>query len=780
VYVVGTAIATLTPTTTNSPTSFTVTPALPAGLTISAATGTISGTPTAAAAQANYTVTASNGGSSGNTTVAIRVNDIAPEIDYARSAYNFTMGSAANVSPTSAGGVVVTWSVSPALPAGLALSPTTGAISGTPTALAATTNYVITATNTGGTDTFSLDITVSDGVLLNLGNRNANGGVAMLGNRILISDNVGEVDGDWTLWDAENATVIKQYHARYCVWVCGPHQAMAGNTMVSRGESEFVVRSSVDGSLISTIPSSTNDISWWRLSADGNYIAAGDETNLRIWSSAGATLVAKVGNYKAALPFLDTDSLRIANGPSGASVIESYALPSGAMTVSAPFNGTFRSWFVDGQRFITTLSTAVYIYSKSVVQLDLAAPPSFNEIGGYGDFYWTRATYIRVYDVGNGGATVSTFMNASRVLPAENMITIPGSPSTPLWFVDLSGAAPVEVQVTPPAGASTLWGTPDGANWVYSDGTAIVRRAASGGSPARQYGLGRVLGIAGANDRVAVATIDGKLRVFDTSTRALLTTLDAPTDPKLAMTADGATLLVMARSDTDRSLRFYSLPAGNLLAEWPYTGGINGQAYLSNFTLARGVDRVALELITYGTNQSANEVRRFDGTVEYSSNSISFINLSPSATRFANSTGYRTLSPATLLYSGTTLAAAANGYATGWLDENRILVSFYKRGGSLSAPNEFDNTKIIDASGNLVANTTLPEMDDFQVVSTSSIYSRIYNQILDVNSGAALWSGSAGNFNGPYPSRFWHQGAVTGNFVVFDALDAPVVRVETR
>src|SRR5262249_60075819 len=59
--VTGAAI-TLTPTITGSLTSFTVSPALPAGLTLDSGKGSISGTPTTVTATANYTVSASGSG----------------------------------------------------------------------------------------------------------------------------------------------------------------------------------------------------------------------------------------------------------------------------------------------------------------------------------------------------------------------------------------------------------------------------------------------------------------------------------------------------------------------------------------------------------------------------------------------------------------------------------------------------------------------------------------------------------------------------------------------
>src|SRR5208337_1695671 len=64
-------------------------------------------------------------------------------------------------SPTSSGGAVTSYSVSPALPAGLSLSTSTGIISGTPTAVAATASYTVTASNSTGSTMATLTITVN-------------------------------------------------------------------------------------------------------------------------------------------------------------------------------------------------------------------------------------------------------------------------------------------------------------------------------------------------------------------------------------------------------------------------------------------------------------------------------------------------------------------------------------------------------------------------------------------------------------------------------------------
>ena len=160
----GTAMTTTTPTTTGvTVTTWTVSPSLPAGLSIASSDGAISGTPTAVSSSAIYTITGTNTGGSTSTTVTVQVNDIAPIITYPSSSLTLTKGTAMTSQvPTSSGGTVVSWSVSPTLPAGITLTSADGTISGTPTAVTSSATYTITATNSGGTDTASITIVVND------------------------------------------------------------------------------------------------------------------------------------------------------------------------------------------------------------------------------------------------------------------------------------------------------------------------------------------------------------------------------------------------------------------------------------------------------------------------------------------------------------------------------------------------------------------------------------------------------------------------------------------
>ena len=161
VYTLGLPIAPNSPISTGGiVTDFSVTPALPAGLSLSPGTGIISGVPTRVTGQAIYTVRASNISGSATFALTITVNDQAPRslLYTAQSAvYAIHMPIAPN-SPTSAGGTITSYSVAPSLPSGLSVSISTGVISGTPTIATAEADYVVTATDTGGAATATLTL----------------------------------------------------------------------------------------------------------------------------------------------------------------------------------------------------------------------------------------------------------------------------------------------------------------------------------------------------------------------------------------------------------------------------------------------------------------------------------------------------------------------------------------------------------------------------------------------------------------------------------------------
>ncbi|MDP6188282.1 MAG: putative Ig domain-containing protein, partial [Candidatus Poseidoniaceae archaeon] len=139
-----------------------ISPSLPNGLTLNQGTCTISGTPTISGTNTTYNVTAtSSTGASKSGEFNLWVTMIAPSIAYSGSPYTFNKDVAiSSITPSNSGDSAL-WSVSPSLPSGLNIDGSTGVISGTPTVTASSASYVITATNSGGSDTATISLTVN-------------------------------------------------------------------------------------------------------------------------------------------------------------------------------------------------------------------------------------------------------------------------------------------------------------------------------------------------------------------------------------------------------------------------------------------------------------------------------------------------------------------------------------------------------------------------------------------------------------------------------------------
>ena len=145
-------------TATNNPTSYNAT-GLPAGLTVNTSTGLISGTPTTAGTY-SVTISATNSGGTGSATLTLTINPAKPVITSSLTATGqvgvaFSYQITATNNPTSYNAT--------GLPAGLTVNPSTGVISGTPTTTGIY-SVTISATNSGGTGTATLIITINNPV----------------------------------------------------------------------------------------------------------------------------------------------------------------------------------------------------------------------------------------------------------------------------------------------------------------------------------------------------------------------------------------------------------------------------------------------------------------------------------------------------------------------------------------------------------------------------------------------------------------------------------------
>ena len=164
--VIGAVFTPYTISATNSPTSFGANVPPPAGLVFTPP-NQITGTPTGPAGTTNVTLSATNADGTGtrNLPITITTAPQAPVITAGQS-ISGTAGTAITpytVTQSTTGTPPVTWSAT-GLPANLTIAAATGVISGTPTTNTGSPfTSQITATNTTGSDTKPLTITVAAG-----------------------------------------------------------------------------------------------------------------------------------------------------------------------------------------------------------------------------------------------------------------------------------------------------------------------------------------------------------------------------------------------------------------------------------------------------------------------------------------------------------------------------------------------------------------------------------------------------------------------------------------
>jgi 6-phosphogluconolactonase (cycloisomerase 2 family) len=141
------ALAELVPSVAGgAPTRFRVSPALPAGLVLDSLTGVLRGTPQQSAPERTYTISASNSAGETSAQVTFEVREVAlAGLDYGGANLPLAIGVHERLAPQLASGRAAHFEiVAGALPAGVSLDPTSGALEGAPDSSALDQPFAVT------------------------------------------------------------------------------------------------------------------------------------------------------------------------------------------------------------------------------------------------------------------------------------------------------------------------------------------------------------------------------------------------------------------------------------------------------------------------------------------------------------------------------------------------------------------------------------------------------------------------------------------------------------
>lgn len=601
------------------------------------------------------------------------------------------------------------------------------------------------------------------------------------GTRVLSQDRIGH----WNLSDTAARTRVLsgdngvRFEDR-------PYRVdMAGGTVLIQTASSIELRAASDGHLLTTISTTAEPVG---LASDGSYAWGQSASGLFAWSASGQLLVSQGGNYASAKVFAAPGQLRIALGPAGASVIQRVSTADNTSTTTAAFAGTFHSWFLDGERFLTAASSAVRVYTKDAVSEQLISLTSLSRLAGTGDYFWivpyltSGGNTVQIYRVGATTPVASYPLYVGYPLASGHHLALEPpfdeiDTSTNLVdIVDLRGPSPVRTRHPLPVNADELaFGADPTGGWAIGNRYGVVFDSDNLAAPDGPVPLtcGAVKSISGsATGLIAVATMSGQILVIDLASggRTLRRVLRRQSD-KLEMSSDGTVLaargdLFQAQYAIDSSVRILQLPGGELIHEWddPYS-------VQPDFTIARGGTRLGR---IRPPNVIVTDLTGSATFAQVTASPAPPMLLNPSGTHFALDDD-QTPDAGTLVYEGSTLVGAASGAAHGWIDDSHLLVERYG----------YDNlgnvvpigTDICDASGvvlsTLAQTIPLAGPPQLRALGATAVYVPQWNRIYSLLDGSVLWSSSV-----PFRQYDGRRIAdVAGDQVVF--LVARLVYMET-
>jgi uncharacterized protein YhjY with autotransporter beta-barrel domain len=567
---------------------------LPPGLTLSSA-GTISGTPTTAGTYTFNVRAADSGSNTGYTSSTITVSAGVPTITVSPTTLpGGTYGTAYSQSVTASGGTgSYTYSISAgALPAGLALDPSTGAIAGTPTHVG-TASFTVSATDGSLTGTRSYSVAIA-GVSLTVSPATLAAGTA----GVAYSDTVTATGGSGTYTYAVTAGSLPTG-----LTLDGTTGAISG-TPTAGGTFACTIRATDSAGNVGTRAYSTSIASPMSVTPNtlpgGTYGTAYSQTVTAVGGAGSYTYVVSAGTLPQGLAL---------NGATGAITGTPTHVGASTFTIEA----------TDGAL------TAVQSYTVSIAGVTLAVGPATLPAGTSGTAY---AQTIAA----TGGNGTYTYSLVSGALPTGLALntntgalsgtpTVTGSYSFDVSAQDTAGntgarsytlalaAPPVPLTLGPATLPAPTYGQAYAQSLAGNGGSGTYTYAISAGALPDGLALDGTTGaITGTPTRVATFTFTG--RVDDgaqTATRAYT----------LAVAPIG--LAVMPAT----------LPAGTAGA--PYAATVSASSGTGSYTYA----------VTAGTLPAGLSLNPATGAITGTPNSTAAASFTITATDSAGNVGHR-------------------------------------------------------------------------------------------------------------------------------------------
>ena len=339
--------------------------------------------------------------------------------------------------PALSGGVATSYSVSPALPAGLTLNPSTGVISGTPTAAAALTQYTVNAANASGVTSVTLSLAVTAGSTAP--GATATGGTLTCANTSVVLTGSSPTAGVTYSWTGPNSFT-----------------SASQNPVVSTaGTYTLTVTNPANGGISIATATVTQNINIPDVSATGGILPYSGSITLTAGSSvSGATYYWTGPNgftsslQNPTVSTAGTYTVTVTNPSNGCTASQSVAVTSestptvlwledftlpenttvdnGSTAWSRTYNGTTGQSHVHSDKFVSDYLGTESVWTSEVIDISSSCNVTVSiDVKGEGSLDLNE-DYFRAYYILDGGSEV-LFINHNQSGPFD--MTTTTSPS---------------------------------------------------------------------------------------------------------------------------------------------------------------------------------------------------------------------------------------------------------------------------------------------------------------------------------------------------------------
>lgn len=242
------------------------------------------------------------------------------------------------------------------------------------------------------------------------------------------------------------------------------------------------------------------------------------------------------------------------------------------------YSGTFSSWFIDGEYFLTKQGSIVRLYDKNATLIKLIDMPCTENLGGSRKFFWSWTSYpyyINLYRVNNSTVSQIPFGASSKIVPTYRSIGILLYGDATFNILDLEDSIPTQSKNKGAGPYLESFNADMAGNWTTSNRSGVVNYCMQNGQPII-LNYGKIRNIYGnSNGYGAIATSSGQVLMFYLE-GGLITTTDTfnQNSSKIKLSLDGKYLACQGSfldaqySGTDQSLSVYKVADHSLIKKW--------------------------------------------------------------------------------------------------------------------------------------------------------------------------------------------------------------------